>query len=120
LDLGQAEVPSSTKFPTKLRRIVEDFGVYCSYEPSTRTLVIPDRVEFAARVLPEFFQAAPELSPAARRKAMWESFSSQMNYYSWFKDRGPGDAFVCADPAVSRPADFERCLRRRASSTHRR
>ena len=93
--------------------------MYCSYEPATRKLVIPDRVEFAAHVLPEFFQAAPELSPAARRKAMWESFSRQMNYYSWFKDRlhGPGDAFVCADPAMSRPADFERRLRRRASST---
>ena len=47
----------------------------------------------------------------------WESFQRQMNYYSWFAERGRagGDAFVCADPAVRHAADFERRLRRRST-----
>ena len=101
----------------KLRRIVEGFGDYCSYSPTARKLVIPDRARFAERVLPKFFKAAPGAAPAARRKTMWESFQRQMNYYSWFVERGRagGDAFVCADPAVRHAADFERRLRRRST-----
>ena len=99
------------------RRIVEGFGDYCSYSPTARKLVIPDRARFAERVLPKFFKAAPGAAPAARRKTMWESFARQMNYYSWFVERGRagGDAFVCADPAVRHAADFERRLRRRST-----
>ena len=80
-------------------------------------LLIPDRARFAERVLPKFFKAAPGAAPAARRKTMWESFARQMNYYSWFVERGRagGDAFVCADPAVRHAADFERRLRRRST-----
>ena len=68
-------------------------------------------------MLPKFFKAAPGAAPAARRKTMWESFQRQMNYYSWFAERGRagGDAFVCADPAVRHAADFERRLRRRST-----
>ena len=98
-------------------RGVQGFGDYCSYSPTARKLVIPDRARFAERVLPKFFKAAPGAAPAARRKTMWESFQRQMNYYSWFAERGRagGDAFVCADPAVRHAADFERRLRRRST-----
>ena len=60
---------------------------------------------------------AREKIQEARRKTMWESFARQMNYYSWFVERGRagGDAFVCADPAVRHAADFERRLRRRST-----
>ena len=118
-DASPQDPPSTPAqiFPSKLRRIVEGFGDYCSYSPTARKLVIPDRARFAERVLPEFFKAAPGAAPAARRKTMWESFQRQMNYYSWFAERGRagGDAFVCADPAVRHAADFERRLRRRST-----
>ena len=62
---------------------------------------------------------APEQSPAAAgaRAARSEPLARQMNYYSWFVERGraSGDAFVCADPAVRHAADFERRLRRRST-----
>jgi len=118
-DASPQDPPSTPAqiFPSKLRRIVEGFGDYCSYSPTARKLVIPDRARFAERVLPKFFKAAPGAAPAARRKTMWESFQRQMNYYSWFAERGRagGDAFVCADPAVRHAADFERRLRRRST-----
>ena len=120
---SRAVVPSaSSKFPTKLRQILEEplNRRLVRWEAATQTIRILDKAAFREEVIPRYFKLSSQtslgnhlLAQEAKNRKMYDSFVRQLNYYGFYKrERGIEAYSVKDDPKIAAPRDFDRLCRR--------
>ena len=104
-----AAIAAMTRFPTKLRALLEEpkHADVVVWRASTQSICVLDKPAFC-KILPRYFKLSYKTGAAAADlKKMWDSFVRQLNYYGFHKrTRGADEYAITDDPKITSPRKF--------------